>query len=198
VVCPFKQECRAGRCVDPCAGVQCGENEACVQGACLTTCECSGCPAGQFCSLEVGQCVDSACDAVTCDLAAHCQAGNCVDDCEGALCPGGAGCVQGQCEETATDGSGGAGSSTDSPIAGDGGVLPSSAASATTSTVGTGGASSSGSPAPGGSRSGATDSTGCACRMTRSSTAPVGLWLLFGTGLAMIRTSRRKPRLSAT
>jgi hypothetical protein len=200
VVCPFKQECRAGRCVDPCSGVQCGENEACVQGACLTTCACSGCPVGQFCSLDAGQCLDSACDAVTCDSGTHCEAGSCIDNCEGAACPNGAACVQGQCQEGATDGGGGdgGGSSTDSVIVSNtgGGILPASASSATTSTGGTG-AGGSGSPVERGTRSGSAESGGCGCRMTRGQKAPVGLWLALCAGFVTLRSNRRLRRRTA-
>jgi len=96
VSCPDHQVCRAGRCVDPCAGVTCAGGQVCEHGQCLAPCGCRGCPAGQACGLD-GTCVDDGCQNTTCGAGMFCARGICRDPCYLALCPDTEYCSMGQC-----------------------------------------------------------------------------------------------------
>jgi len=96
VSCPGHQVCRAGRCVEPCAGVTCAAGQVCEGGQCRPPCACRGCPAGQACALD-GTCVDQGCENTTCGPGMFCAGGICREPCYLALCPDTEYCSMGQC-----------------------------------------------------------------------------------------------------
>ncbi|MBN8610599.1 MAG: hypothetical protein J0L92_08450 [Deltaproteobacteria bacterium] len=127
--CGTNERCRAA-CVptiDPCAGIVCGDEETCIDGACFPGClpvACEGvsCPEGQFCDPARGRCTDitpcdascgdgaachltcsprSACEGVTCPEGQFCRAGAClVNPCAGVSCSRGEICHDGLCVAT--------------------------------------------------------------------------------------------------
>jgi len=96
VACPGRQVCRAGRCVDPCAGVTCPAGQVCDEGQCLPPCSCRACAAGQACGLD-GTCVDDGCQNTICGAGMFCIRGICHDPCYATLCPDTEYCSMGQC-----------------------------------------------------------------------------------------------------
>lgn len=87
--------CRDDQCVDPCAGVTCGENETCVMGECRD-CHTLGCTDGKIC--YAGRCIDNPCTGVDCGKDAYCANGSCVDICRDERCPKDTACnAAGEC-----------------------------------------------------------------------------------------------------
>jgi MYXO-CTERM domain-containing protein len=83
--------CKAGDCVDPCAGVTCGKTEVCKQGACVDlSCYATGCPAGQIC--VQGACEPDPCATISCADDEFCQQGKCVKLCSTITCAKGEVC----------------------------------------------------------------------------------------------------------
>jgi hypothetical protein len=106
--CPSGQVCKKSACVaDPCSGVMCGANEACVNGVCNKFCT-TACAVGKYCN-SAGACVDEVpCSGITppCDEQRNqvCVNGMCVEDhCSGASatikdkCPAGTFCIRNNC-----------------------------------------------------------------------------------------------------
>ncbi len=99
--------CKNKACAtDPCAGVQCGANEACVDGVCNKFCT-TPCAIGKYCN-SAGQCVDEVPCAGGCDNANQrnqvCVNGTCVENyCSGetynisSKCPSGTFCMRNNC-----------------------------------------------------------------------------------------------------
>jgi MYXO-CTERM domain-containing protein len=71
--------------------------KTCVNGACVTTCDCLPCGSGLACQSSSGKCVQSGCENTVCDTGLVCQAAICVPTCTGAVCPGGQICSTGKC-----------------------------------------------------------------------------------------------------
>ncbi|HYD40873.1 MAG TPA: MopE-related protein [Anaeromyxobacter sp.] len=97
--CAPGQECRFDvQCVDPCAGVECGEGASCTSGTCAGGgCYLAGCATGQAC-LQ-GNCVPDPCSDVACPAGTFCRAGDCVQSCVFVTCPSGQVCgADGFCE----------------------------------------------------------------------------------------------------
>jgi Notch 1 len=102
---------------DPCSEIECGENQFCSIGTCVTTCERVQCGIGTKC--QNGECVVDLCHEIECGFGKKCQDGNCVDDqcvnincigarvcedgiciddkCDGVSCPHGGVCTDGEC-----------------------------------------------------------------------------------------------------
>jgi MYXO-CTERM domain-containing protein len=98
-LCPGKQICSHGQCVDPCSTGEfaCGPPLVCVNGFCVDPgCETVTCKAGQVC--HGGVCVGG-CDGVVCPTNQICELGVCVDPCAGVTCKAGA-CVLGACVQS--------------------------------------------------------------------------------------------------
>jgi hypothetical protein len=95
VVCPSGQTCHAGSCVDSCGGVTCTSTQKCVSGACVDKCQGVTCGTGQTCL--AGTCVDS-CSA-TCASGFSCHNGACIDPCAGVTCAAGTACHAGRCQD---------------------------------------------------------------------------------------------------
>ena len=85
--------CKAGQCINPCDGKQCGKYETCDKGVCIDT-SCynpkHACPPGELC-LQ-GLCVDDPCLDVTCTGDAFCSGGTCVQLCDSMTCAAGETC----------------------------------------------------------------------------------------------------------
>ncbi|HUQ07579.1 MAG TPA: vWA domain-containing protein [Kofleriaceae bacterium] len=96
-----------GECVaDPCFGVDCEANEACIDGTCTAvTCD-PACNPDERC--DRGECVDDPCNGVTCNSRQICdpRSGECVEDiCEITVCgngqvcnPGNGECINDPCQ----------------------------------------------------------------------------------------------------
>jgi MYXO-CTERM domain-containing protein len=98
-LCPGKQVCAHGQCVDPCSTGEfaCGPPLVCVSGFCVDPgCETVTCKVGQVC--HGGVCVGG-CDGVVCPTNQICELGVCVDPCAGVTCKAGA-CVLGACVQS--------------------------------------------------------------------------------------------------
>jgi Notch-like protein len=96
-----------GQCVpDPCAGVDCEDNEACIDGTCTAVTCVPACAPDERC--DRGECVDDPCNGVTCNSRQVCdpRSGDCVEDiCEITVCgngqvcnPGNGECINDPCE----------------------------------------------------------------------------------------------------
>ncbi|MEZ4468004.1 MAG: MopE-related protein [bacterium] len=94
------QVCQAdGACVDPCAGVQCGAGEACLDGQCGSAhCTRMGCAAGERC--RPAGCEPDPCAGRDCGDASFCREGECVFSCAGVACPAAQACFDGLCDDT--------------------------------------------------------------------------------------------------
>jgi MYXO-CTERM domain-containing protein len=78
VTCPLGQLCQAGTCVvDLCANVSCGPGLVCHTGSCVDPCSLISCMAGQRC--RAGACEPDPCAAVDCGPTARCVEGSCVN-----------------------------------------------------------------------------------------------------------------------
>lgn len=112
--CPAGTICRAGACVEPCAGVVCPRGEVCTGGACLDPCQGVVCPSMQVCIADrpgalticgpACTCLDlpstSLCAAGTaCDARPDSESfGRCVEPgCETTTCGAGEVCTAGAC-----------------------------------------------------------------------------------------------------
>jgi MYXO-CTERM domain-containing protein len=98
-LCPGKQVCAHGQCVDPCSTGEfaCGPPLVCANGLCVDPgCETVTCNVGQVC--HGGVCVGG-CDGVVCPTNQICELGVCVDPCAGVTCKAGA-CVLGACVQS--------------------------------------------------------------------------------------------------
>jgi MYXO-CTERM domain-containing protein len=98
-LCPGKQVCSHGQCIDPCSTGEfaCGPPLVCVNGFCVDPgCETVTCNVGQVC--HGGVCVGG-CDGVVCPTNQICELGVCVDPCAGVTCKAGA-CVLGTCVQS--------------------------------------------------------------------------------------------------
>jgi MYXO-CTERM domain-containing protein len=149
---------------------QCDDHQVCVEGACVDTCDCTGCSVGETCLMS-GLCVFDACVDVDCPNGGVCQSdGTCADGCAGVVCPAGQVCEAGECIDDPNPGTGGGGE-------GGGGLL-------------TGGSSAGGSNAGGqsqgggstgeggGGGGGGSSSDGCDCGTTgRGTSGPGAAWM---------------------
>ncbi|MCB9553933.1 MAG: hypothetical protein H6705_19020 [Myxococcales bacterium] len=99
-LCQGAQRCMPdGRCVDPCAGVQCGEGEACVDGECgPANCTYVACPAGERCGID--GCELDPCAGVDCGQDSFCRDGECIFSCADVSCPAASACFDGLCQAT--------------------------------------------------------------------------------------------------
>ena len=89
-------------CVNLCAGVDCAEGDACVEGDCgVDHCIRTGCPDGQRC--RPGGCEVDPCDGVDCGDGSFCRDGGCVFSCAEVSCPPASACFDGLCQETGCD-----------------------------------------------------------------------------------------------
>lgn len=96
LTCGTGQICRAGACVDACAGVRCPIAQSCRMGACVADpCADVMCVGGQVC--RGGACV-APCEGVMCAAGQRCRAGTCeADPCAMVECTAGMRCVEGAC-----------------------------------------------------------------------------------------------------
>jgi hypothetical protein len=82
-----------GKCVKPCAGVSCANDEYCADGECVKDpCASNGqsCPSGQICdhSSTSPQCIPDPCVQSACRHGRICDRGHCIDDpCGRMTCP---------------------------------------------------------------------------------------------------------------
>jgi MYXO-CTERM domain-containing protein len=84
-------------CKDPAGNPD--PKKTCVNGACVTTCDCLPCSAasGLACQPSSGKCIDPLCVSVSCGPGDNCVAGNCVDACLNTVCPSNQQCTSGKC-----------------------------------------------------------------------------------------------------
>ena len=107
VICPSPYVCSGGVCLDPCAAVdpatnmtaeaRCkAANKVCVNGACITRCECLPCGQNGACQGTTQKCVDLGCENKTCGAGDVCKNDGsgavCRSVCTGAKCPSGQEC----------------------------------------------------------------------------------------------------------
>jgi hypothetical protein len=175
VSCPNGGTCRAGRCVDPCAGVTCAAGQICENGACLAPCSCRPCPAGKACGAE-GRCVDKGCENTSCPDPMICLTGICRDPCYLTLCPDTEFCSMGQCIPAPVTANGGASGGPDAGIGGLGG-RPGMDASPDA-------------PAPADGSNASSAYSTCACEVGAPS--PRGLAWAVGVAIALVLQRRRK------
>ena len=105
VHCLDGQECvpETGSCRDLCLGVECGNDEICVQGACLlNTCEVAGCSPGMRC--ELGFCIHDPCADIECGEGSFCREGSCVFSCAQVACGFDEVCIDGSCSSARCNG----------------------------------------------------------------------------------------------
>jgi hypothetical protein len=106
--CKADEECKpsadftTSACVPSCATAACPSGQACVQGACVATCD-PPCAAGQVC--DRGQapptCRTDKCNPSPCTDGSYCDplTGACGNDpCAGVVCPAGQQCRSGSCD----------------------------------------------------------------------------------------------------
>ncbi|MBU51950.1 MAG: hypothetical protein CL920_24935 [Deltaproteobacteria bacterium] len=100
VQCASGTFCKAGKCVDSCAGVFCKQDELCREGACgADPCAGKQCQAGEVC--VSGTCKSTTCQQDSCKGGRTCDVDKCVSDpCQGISCPTGQTCQEGQCTGT--------------------------------------------------------------------------------------------------
>ncbi len=94
--------CQDNQCVDPCAGVTCGQGSACSGGVCLGGgCALTGCSDTSKPVCVNGTCVADPCAAANCPTGAFCRLGDCVRSCSYVECAPGQQCsADGFCEST--------------------------------------------------------------------------------------------------
>ena len=96
--CPAQESCdlELGACIDRCADVSCGSDEACRDGRCVADdCYGRGCAALELCT--DGVCLPDPCAAVTCEAGQFCRGGSCVGSCADRSCAGSEVCLDGEC-----------------------------------------------------------------------------------------------------
>ncbi len=100
--CGEDEICVDGACVNPCEDVDCEDDETCVLGVCRD-CHTLGCEAPLVC--HAGACVEDPCGEITCDEGSYCAEGECVVLCRDERCPDGQACdAAGSCVPLACPG----------------------------------------------------------------------------------------------
>ncbi|MDD9966116.1 MAG: VWA domain-containing protein [Myxococcales bacterium] len=86
--CGEGQLCAAGQCrPDACLLSSCGADEMCIDGACHSVCEDTGCGDGSRCG-QSGECQADPCANITCEADEFCDNGECRDNiCSAMRCP---------------------------------------------------------------------------------------------------------------
>jgi hypothetical protein len=198
VTCPLTKVCKPTEdfqghtCVDSCVGVSCPGGKACVDGACVPTCD-PACPMGKVCDTAQSPpvCVNDKCNPDPCTDGSFCNpaSGQCTNyPCSGVLCPAGQSCDErnGQCV-LIDQGTGGGGGSTTGTTT-----------STSTSGATTGSTSSSSGGGEGGTRGVfglATGGGGCSCEVGPQGSRLADVrWLLVGLAIALGRQRRRTRR----
>jgi MYXO-CTERM domain-containing protein len=173
-------------CVDSCATVTCPSGQACVDGACVATCD-PGCLIGQACDLSQSPpvCVANKCQPNPCTDGSYCNpaTGTCGNEpCSGVRCPDGQECSLGQCKlvQTSTSSTTSTGSMSDA-----------TSTSTSSASSGTGGAGAGGSGSNG-VWGLATGGGGCSCEVGSKSSDLAGARLgLIALALALGRLRKR-------
>lgn len=94
--------CKAGECVDACAGVTCPSEQVCdkrdSRGTCRPdNCFALGCLSAEVCNAVTGECEPDACADITCADEEACRNGVCEPTCAGVSCERGQRCSGGAC-----------------------------------------------------------------------------------------------------
>jgi len=94
--------CKAGACVDACAGVACPSGQVCdprdSRGACKpNNCSSLGCRSDELCNAASGMCEPDLCLTTTCAGNDACRDGICEATCAGITCEPGQRCERGFC-----------------------------------------------------------------------------------------------------
>jgi uncharacterized protein (TIGR03382 family) len=91
ITCGSEEYCFEGDCYGSCAGVECGVDQICQLGECVADPCPDGCPGGEVCNPDNGQCVEAQGCVPACPQGERCDpvTGECEQDpCAGVDCPG--------------------------------------------------------------------------------------------------------------